>query len=70
MQINCRVRQFRVTEQNLNGSEIRAGFQHVRGEAMPLPGLCRVLVCGPLLMGLKRFCWRHSSQPLVATLEG
>ena len=37
---------------------------------MPLPKLCRLLFCGPLLMGLKRFYWRHSSRLVVATLEG
>jgi hypothetical protein len=34
MKIHRRVRKLGVTEQNLNGSEIRAGFQHVRGEAV------------------------------------
>jgi hypothetical protein len=47
MQINCRVRQFRVTEQNLNGSEIRAGFQQVRGEAVAQGIPVLLMICTP-----------------------
>jgi len=34
---------------------------------MPLPGLRRVLLCGPLLTDLKRLHWRHSPQSRLPT---
>jgi hypothetical protein len=35
VQINCRVGDLGMAEQNLDGAQIGAGFQHVSGETVP-----------------------------------
>jgi hypothetical protein len=55
VKVNGRLLQIAMSKQDLNGPKIGAGFEQVRGEAvpaMPRPGLCRVLVRSPPFMGI------------------
>ncbi len=59
MQVDSRFFQITMPQQNLDGSQVRAGFEQMCGEAvstmpqcgivatMPLPGLCRELARAP-----------------------
>jgi len=61
--------QITMTQENLNRPQIRACLDQVCGEAVALPGLCRVLKCGQPIAGIPAASMRHSLRHPVGTLE-
>jgi hypothetical protein len=57
-----------MTEEDLNGPQIRAGFEEVCSETVP-PGLCRVLKCWQPIAGIRAASMRHSLRHPAGTLE-